>query len=62
MYGLDIAGLSIFCNRLFSIKYYFMTLSLNGFSLSFRNLGLYSLSLEGRSRFLVCTLLEGLLT
>lgn len=62
MYGLDVAGLLIFCNRLFSIKYYFMTLSLNGFSLSFRNLGLDSLSLEGRSRFLVCTLLEGLLT
>lgn len=62
MYGLDVAGLSIFCNKLFSIKYYFMTLSLNGFPLSFRNLGLDSLSLEGRSRFLVCTLLEGLLT
>ena len=35
MYGLDVAGLSIFYNRLFSIKYYFMTLSLNGFCLSF---------------------------
>ena len=42
MYGLDVAGLSMFCSRVFSMKYYFMTLSLNGYSLSFRNLGLDS--------------------
>ena len=40
--GLDVAGLSMFSSRVFSIEYYFMTLSLNGYSMSSRNLGLDS--------------------